>query len=189
MLMDHRDTLSAELPAPRDDEPPGVRDDIVDELVDHLACAYNRELLCGANATEARRRVYERFGDPAAVVRRLWFDAMRGKIMVQRVLLATCLVCVVVSLASFSLAGAMWIQGNRDRALREAERAEIEALRALALRNTQAQAGQQELVKELRTISEQFKGCAFARLDPRVVPAHRGNARRAARGGVFGHAR
>ncbi len=158
MLMDFRDTFSAGLPAPRDDEPAGVRGDIVDELADHLACAYNRELLRGADATEARRRVYERFGDPAAVARRLWFDAMRGKIMVQRVLLATCLVCVVVSLASLSLAGAMWIQGNRDRALREAERAEIEALRALALRNAQAQAGQQELVKELRTISEQFKG-------------------------------
>jgi hypothetical protein len=155
--MDFRDTLSAGLPAPRDDEPAAVRDDIVDELADHLACAYNRELLHGADAAEARRRVFERFGDPAAVARRLWFDAMRGKIMLQRVLLATCLVCVVVSLASLSLAGAMWIQGNRDRALREAERAEIEALRALALKSAQAQAGQQELVKELRTISEQFQ--------------------------------
>ena len=42
------------------------------------------------------------FGDPAAMARRLWLDAMKGKIMAQRVLIATCL---VVTLASLSLVG------------------------------------------------------------------------------------
>src|ERR687885_180908 len=103
--MDYRDALSAELPPPRDDEPNGLRQDILDELADHLACAYNRELLRGADAVEARRRALQRFGDPAVVARRLWLDAMRGKIMAQRVLIASCL---VVTLASLSLVGLMW---------------------------------------------------------------------------------
>ena len=79
--MDFRDGLSTELPAPRDDEPDGLRNDILDELADHLVCAYRRELLRGADAATARQRVLERFGDPAALARRLWFDSMKGKIM------------------------------------------------------------------------------------------------------------
>ena len=61
--------LSSELPAPRDDEPAGLRQDILDELTDHLACSYNRELLRGAHPGEAHRRAIERFGNPAAVAR------------------------------------------------------------------------------------------------------------------------
>ena len=47
--MDFRDTLLTLLPPPRDDEPASLRQDIIDELADHLACAYNRELLRGAD--------------------------------------------------------------------------------------------------------------------------------------------
>ena len=52
----------------------------------------------------ARQRVLERFGDPAAVARRLWLDAMKGKIMAQRVLIATCLV-VMLACCHFGGAG------------------------------------------------------------------------------------
>ena len=38
------DTLSALLPPHRDDEPATLRQDIIDELSDHLVCAYHREL-------------------------------------------------------------------------------------------------------------------------------------------------
>ena len=86
-----------------------LRDDIVDELADHLACAYRRELLRGADAATARQRVLERFGDPAAVARRLWLDAMKGKIMTQRILVAC---CVLLTLISLSLAGMMWMQSR-----------------------------------------------------------------------------
>ena len=65
--MDSRDTLSAAFPPPRDDEPASLRQDILDELNDHLACAYNRELLRGMDSDAARQRVLERFGNPAAV--------------------------------------------------------------------------------------------------------------------------
>ncbi len=52
--MDLHETLSTLLPPPADDEPASLRQDILDELGDHLACAYNRELLRGANSQLAR---------------------------------------------------------------------------------------------------------------------------------------
>ena len=110
--MDYRDSLSADLPSRRDDEPDGLRDDIVDELADHLACAYRRELLRGADPATARQRVLERFGDPAAVARRLWLDAMRGRIMSQRILVVCCVLLTAVSLAMVFI---MWNQVELTR--------------------------------------------------------------------------
>jgi hypothetical protein len=95
--MDFRDSVSMMMPPHRDDEPASLRQDIIDELGDHLARAYNRELLGGVDPTAARQRVLDRFGDPAAMARRLWFDAMKGKIMTQRILIATCLVVILAS--------------------------------------------------------------------------------------------
>ena len=62
--MEFRDGLSVELPSPRDDEPASLRDDILDELADHLGCAYRREQLRGADSATARNRVLQQFGDP-----------------------------------------------------------------------------------------------------------------------------
>ncbi len=148
-MMDYQETVSADLPPPRDDDPPGVRQDIIDELADHLASAYNRERLRGTDADEARRRVIQRFGDPAAMARRLWFDAIGGMIMAQRVLVATCL---VVTLASLALAGAMWHLGNQTQ--RESARATVEAIHAMTLQSEKAQSAQQEMLKQLRAMSE-----------------------------------
>ena len=144
-----RDALSTELPPPRSDEPAALRQDILDELADHLGCAYRRELLSGANPAEATQRVLNRFGDPAAVARRLWLDAMKGKIMAQRILMATCL---IVTLASLVLTGLMW----RDSVLvhRQSAAMAVESLNAMTLQNEKAQASQQELLKQLRAISE-----------------------------------
>jgi hypothetical protein len=104
--------LAADLPAPRDDEPAALRDDIVDELRDHLECALRREELktssepwgsaprsevCGRSPNRATsggvqprrssacQRVLDRFGDPRTVARKLWWDAMRERIMGQRI--------------------------------------------------------------------------------------------------------
>ena len=65
--MDFRNGLSALLPPPRDDEPASLRKDIIDELSDHLVCAYHRELLRGVASNVAHQRVLEQFGDPAAM--------------------------------------------------------------------------------------------------------------------------
>ncbi len=132
--MDFRDRLSAGFPAPRDDEPGGLRDDILDELADHLACAYRRELLRGADAATARQRVLERFGDPAALARRLWFDSMKGKIMSQRILVVCCIVLTVISL---SLAVAMWNQA-------------VHAQRLVAAEADRAHMLQQQMLDQLR---------------------------------------
>ena len=140
--MDFRDTLSADLPAPRDDEPGSLRDDILDELADHLSCAYRRELLRGADPEMAKQRVLDRFGDPAPVARRLWLDAMKGKLMSQRILLICCIVLSVLCLALVGMMGVQAARAQREvavahaRAMEERRRAE-EAL-AEAQRQLQA---------------------------------------------------
>ncbi len=148
-LMEFRDSLSVLLPSRRDDEPPSLRQDILDELADHLACAYKRELLRGADANVAQAAVLEQFGDPAAVARRLWFDAMKGKIMTQRVLIGACLLLLVV------VCGAA-IALVRQQSLR-AERQVAEANARLAQALAQAQATNQEMLKQLRTMAEAVK--------------------------------
>jgi hypothetical protein len=146
--MDFRDTLSALLPSPRDDEPASLRQDIIDELSDHLVCAYHRELLRGVDSSVARKRVLERFGDPAAVARRLWLDAMKGKIMAQRVLIATCL---VVILACLSLVGLVYVQSSRAAAqAAEANRKLTEAL-------AQAQTTNNAMLSRLSEMSEAIR--------------------------------
>jgi hypothetical protein len=150
--MDFRDGLSALLPPPRDDEPASLRHDIINELSDHLACAYNRELLRGADSSVAQQRVLDRFGDPAAVARRLWFDAMKGKIMAQRVFIAS---CVLVTAASLALMGLLWRQLSVIE--REASSAAAAAMRAMALQNDKAQATQEEMLKQMREMSDAIK--------------------------------
>ena len=85
--------LSAKLPPPHDEEPAQLRSDILDELQDHLTCATDRERRRlelseqPVDAVTIWQSVIERFGDPSALARRLWFDAMKGRLMTQRVLL------------------------------------------------------------------------------------------------------
>jgi hypothetical protein len=156
--MNFRAGLSAELPAPRDDEPGGLRDDILDELADHLACAYRRELLRGADTATARQRVLERFGDPAALARRLWFDAMKGKIMSQRILVVCCIVLTAISL---SLAFMMWnqaVHAQRLAALAQAEMAE---------QMRRAELDQQQMRSHLESMSKEAVNPRFA---PEQVP-------------------
>ncbi|HEY3968654.1 MAG TPA: hypothetical protein VGM05_29165 [Planctomycetaceae bacterium] len=71
-------------PQPRDDEPVSLRQDIADELADHLASSLRRHLLTSPTEDAARARVLVRFGNPQHVARQLWFDAMKEKIMSQR---------------------------------------------------------------------------------------------------------
>jgi hypothetical protein len=144
-MMDFRDMLSAELPALRDDEPGNLRDDILDELADHLACAYRREVIRGVDAEAARQRVLERFGDPAALARRLWLDAMRGRIMKQRILV---IYSIVLTLVCVGFAG-MWliqsVAAQRQVAIAEARATE---------ERHRAEAAQQEMFKQLTAISK-----------------------------------
>ncbi|MBS0201851.1 MAG: hypothetical protein JSS49_03065 [Planctomycetes bacterium] len=102
--------LLADLPPPHDDEPPSLRDDIADELGDHLHCAVNRELLTGHDKTTAEQRVLDRFGDPSQLARRLWWQAMWSRIMGQRILSG---LQWVVSLTAAVFAGAVFWQQSQ----------------------------------------------------------------------------
>src|SRR5262245_49688600 len=97
--------LAVGFPAPRDDEPSSLRQDILDELADHLRCATRRELLATRNEQEARQRVIERFGDPAEIARRLWYQAMWSKIMSQRIMLGSVGILAATCVALVGVAG------------------------------------------------------------------------------------
>ena len=123
--MNHPEDIAAHLPAPRDDEPSSLRRDIVDELSDHLQTALRREQHFTSDETAARHRVLTKFGNPATIARRLWWDAMKEKIMSQRISMIMSTVMAVVCLAALGLVWNVVLQ-NRDVKL-----AMLEALREL----------------------------------------------------------
>src|SRR5579872_1743879 len=95
--------IADELPAPRDDEPSSLRQDIADELADHLHSSFVGELHRTPEETTAKQHVLDRFGDPRRVARQLWFDAMKEKIMSQRVNLALTSLMTMACLAALGL--------------------------------------------------------------------------------------
>src|SRR5687768_1904268 len=99
----HADEINSALPGPDDREPPMLRRDIADELSDHLTCAVNRELRRIDDEPTARRAALEKFGDPAAIARRLYLEAMKEAIMKDRVLITTVALLALVCLASVAL--------------------------------------------------------------------------------------
>jgi hypothetical protein len=109
------DESAAQFPPQRAEEPENLRREIVEELKDHLTCARRREQMAGGEQAEeaVRRRVLERFGDPAAVARKLWLDWMWERIMSQRILVATCVLMVAISCVALGLAWAS-LKGQQD---------------------------------------------------------------------------
>ena len=107
---------AARLPAPRGDEPASLREDILDELADHLECAQRRERLSGGDCSESAvwNRVRERFGDPAAVALTLWRDALWRRIMMQRFLIGMCLFLALACVGAMTLS---WIMMSRQHLL------------------------------------------------------------------------
>ncbi len=139
--MNPGDAFEAGLPPPQADEPPALRRDIIDELADHLECSFRHELLRGCDPETARARALARFGDPAVVARRLWFDAMKGRIMKQRLLIGA---GVVVVLASLVLTGLAWTAMAR---------VQLESARALAA----SQAANKQMLARLSEMAESLK--------------------------------
>src|SRR5579863_9875627 len=95
--------IADELPAPRDDEPSSLRQDIADELADHLQSSFVGELHRTPDQVQAQQHVLDRFGDPRRVARQLWFDALKDKIMSQRVVIAALVVTAIACLGSTGL--------------------------------------------------------------------------------------
>jgi hypothetical protein len=107
--------FAANLPPSRDDEPASLRQDIIDELADHLLCALQREQFsasagalqrdsAGSSEAAARDRVLLRFGNPVTLTRRLWWDAMQEKIVSQRILAAASILAASAALVVCGLA-------------------------------------------------------------------------------------
>jgi hypothetical protein len=112
--MDWHDAAADGLPAPRNDEPASLRQDILDELADHLDCALKRELTKNITPDEAVENVKRRFGDPRDLAHRLWVDAMKDTIMSKRLTLAAMGLMFVMCL----LLG--WMAWTSQRASQEA---------------------------------------------------------------------
>ncbi len=102
-----------DFPPRRDDEPSSLRQEIIDELSDHFACALNRELHKYPDEQLARKRVLEQFGDPIKVARQLWLEAMKEKIMSQRILTG---VAVVMAVCGFIVVGLVWSMMKESQA-------------------------------------------------------------------------
>ena len=147
------DDLTADLPAPRDDEPESLRTDIVDELSDHLQCAVRREELRSnsepwgsaprdepnddgtePSRSRAYQRVLARFGDPAAVARKLWWDAMWEKVMRQRF---TAVMAGIGAAACVAVCFLLWQFVQDSRASQAASLAEMRDFNAKLLAGLQ----------------------------------------------------
>lgn len=101
--MDWFNELTAKLPRRNDAEPPGLREQIVAELRDHLECDFRREMITAGDEATAWQRVKTKFGNPAEVALRLWLDAMKGKLIMQKLSVAflTALVCLCLVMIGF----------------------------------------------------------------------------------------
>lgn len=129
--MDWPDLVSEGLPPPRSDEPVRLRQDIADELADHLACALSRERRRADDETAARRAVLDRFGDPKAIARRLWFDAMKEIIMRERLVLVLAGVLLITVLVGGLLT---WQSMKLNREVNQAILAKLDSMNAPAAR-------------------------------------------------------
>ena len=89
-------------------EPGGLRQDILDEIADHLASAAEREAERGDDDDETVwRRVLERFGNPDAIARRLWWDQMRETVMREWIQTGVMVVVGVAAVAGVVFMGLM----------------------------------------------------------------------------------
>ena len=114
--MDWPDSIGDAFPSQRVDEPKSLREDIVDELSDHLATAMQRELRTTEDENVARRNVLARFGDPAKLARQLWWAAMKEIVMRDRIVLAVFSVLALACLATAAFAMLMVREGREVNA-------------------------------------------------------------------------
>ncbi|MSR60645.1 MAG: hypothetical protein EXS05_23900 [Planctomycetaceae bacterium] len=117
--------IADDLPVPRDDEPASLRQDIADELADHLNSAFTRELHLTRDEETARSNALDRFGDPRKIARKLWFDALKEKIMSQRLFLVVSSVMTAVCVAA---TGVGWFAFREGREINAAILDRLEAL-------------------------------------------------------------
>ena len=89
---------------PPPSQSPNLNSDITDELTDHLALATRDLQLAGHQADEAQNLARQKFGDIAAIRRRLWWIHQGDEIML-RTAFAAVLVILVVAIAALGIGG------------------------------------------------------------------------------------
>jgi hypothetical protein len=110
-------------------EPESLRNDIVDELADHLALAAESEREReDSDETTVWRRVRDRFGDPDAVARQLWWQAMKETVMREWIQTG---VMVLTALLLVALAGLMVQTMRQMQGMQQAQVTLIEAVKNL----------------------------------------------------------
>ena len=106
--------LVERFPPPHEGEPSSLRQDIMDDLRDHLACAMERELADSDDENEARKRVLDQFGyNPGALARQLWFESMKEKIMKDRMVLVGIFILIIIGICGLFLIWQSNQQTNR----------------------------------------------------------------------------
>tara|TARA_R110002111_G_scaffold247140_2_gene310021 strand:+ start:12324 stop:13799 length:1476 start_codon:yes stop_codon:yes gene_type:complete len=114
-----------DFPPERDDEPSSLRQEIIDELSDHFACALNRELLKNPDESTAKQRVLNQFGDPIKIARQLWLDEMQEKIMSQRIMTGVSCLMAVCCLA---VVGISWMLFQESQSMNQKLLAQVAAM-------------------------------------------------------------
>ncbi|MFK7777601.1 MAG: hypothetical protein QM501_05710 [Gimesia sp.] len=139
-----------DFPPERDDEPSSLRQEILDELGDHFACALNRELLKNPDEQTAKQRVLNQFGDPVKIARQLWLDAMKEKIMSQRIMTG---ISVAMAACGFIVVGLVWSMMKENKGVNQKM---LEQLAVLADRPQPVATSKidQQILKQLELINQ-----------------------------------
>lgn len=128
------------------EDPSPVSREILLELADHLQCAARREQLVEGpagpvNDEQIWKRVLHRFGDPARVAWRLWWDANWEKLMSQRItnILLAVLIVACLGLAFLTLRSMALHRVAIEQARAESMRAQAQAEQMLLTLKEQAE--------------------------------------------------
>ncbi|MBL7648384.1 MAG: hypothetical protein JNK74_19570 [Candidatus Hydrogenedentes bacterium] len=142
-------------PARHPREPDGLRQDILDEIADHLACAAEREAERQEEENEGAvwDRVLDRFGDPDAIARKLWWDQMWEAVMREWIQTGVMVVVTIAVLAGLAMMTRLVAGvGTANDAMREAMKQVAVSNENLAKAMAEQRAGNEAMLKALSGI-------------------------------------
>ena len=142
-------------PARHPREPGGLRQEILDEIADHLACAAEREreLQEEENEEAVWERVLERFGDPDAIARTLWWDQMRETVMREWIQTGVMIVVTIAVLAGLAMMTRLVAGvGAANDAMRDAMKQVAASNESIAKAMAEQRAGNEAMLKALSGI-------------------------------------
>ena len=142
-------------PARHPREPDGLRQDILDEIADHLACAAEREQDRQENENEEAvwGRVLERFGNPDTIARKLWWDQMWEAVMREWIQTGVMVVVTIAVLAGLAMMTRLVAGvGMANDAMREAMKQVAASNENLAKAMAEQRAGNEAMLKALSGI-------------------------------------